>query len=125
MNLLAWYNLIFLLPLAVGLLLIFGNMAGIGADADADVDHDADADHDHDAGSKLFLHVLTALGVGKVPLSIVMMLMCMIFGGIGMMLNFILMDLIVKAEVFALIPLGSALFCRCSSQVRSPSASTS
>lgn len=113
MDFLTWYNLIFLIPLIAGVLLIFGSMAGFGsdadtdADADHDVDHDVDNDthghefgHDHDE-NRLFLSVLSALGVGKVPLSIVLMMLFMLFGGIGMMMNFMIAPLLSAHEIFA------------------------
>ncbi len=75
------------------------------ADADADVDADADADadtdahvaapahgaHDHVAteahGSSLPMAVLTWFGVGRVPLSILFMVLFFAWGAIGFMIN--------------------------------------
>jgi hypothetical protein len=55
------------------------------ADADADTDHDADTEHDTDAsggGSPLWA-ALSFLGVGKVPVSIVLMILLLSWGVIG------------------------------------------
>jgi hypothetical protein len=74
------------------------------ADADADVDADADADADTDAdapahgtahdhvvadgqGSSLPMAVLTWFGVGRVPLSILFMVLFFAWGAIGFMIN--------------------------------------
>ena len=63
------------------------------ADADAAADHDPDHDHDHDAahggggnGSGWFV-VLSWLGVGRVPLSILLMILLMCWGAIGFAVN--------------------------------------
>lgn len=123
MDFLAWYNLIFLIPLVAGVLLIFGSMAGFGSDADTDADTDADHDvqsdgigheaghdHDHDDESRLFLSALSALGVGKVPLSIVLMILFLLFGGIGMMCNFLIAGAISMFEPFAFVSVAAGFF---------------
>lgn len=120
MNFLTWYNLIFLIPLIAGVLLIFGSMAGFGSDAgtDTDADHDVGSDaghevghdHDHDDENRFFLSVLCALGVGKVPLSIVLMILFLLFGGIGMMSNFLINDLISAFEPFAFVSVAASFF---------------
>jgi len=48
MELLHWQNLIFLIPLAVGLIFAIGTACGIGGDHDHDLDADHDLDLDHD-----------------------------------------------------------------------------
>lgn len=48
MELLHWQNLVFLIPLAVGLIFALGTAAGIGGDHDHDLDADHDLDLDHD-----------------------------------------------------------------------------
>ncbi|MBI4438118.1 DUF1449 family protein [Candidatus Uhrbacteria bacterium] len=119
MDFLAWYNLIFLIPLATGVLLIFGSMAGIGSDADTDADADHDVNnggighevgHDHNDESRPFLSVLSALGVGKVPLSIVLMILFLLFGGIGMMANFLMAGFIAVFEPFAFVSVAAGFF---------------
>jgi len=85
-ELLAWYNVIFYVPLLIGICFIA--VAGLGGgDADADVDADVDADADADFEDGLVGRALSILGIGKCPLSIVVMTSLMIFGGSGLILN--------------------------------------
>lgn len=130
-NLLAWQNLIFYIPLAFGLLMIIGAAFGIGGDGDHDLDHDLDLDHDvdldadgeldadhdldgevehdHDAGDgrhggpNLLSPVLSVLGVGKVPLSIVLMIAGCVFGGTGIIMNTVLKPVLVHPAAYAWI----------------------
>ncbi len=95
MALVAWHNLIFLVPLLLGLIFVAGAAFGaaelgdfdldldVDADADADIDADVDGDADMDAHADGF-DLLGALGVGKAPLSIVLMLLLTSFGVIGL-----------------------------------------
>ncbi|MGI5816563.1 MAG: hypothetical protein ACOX9R_00525 [Armatimonadota bacterium] len=151
MDLLAWYNLIFVAPVALAAVYLALSATGIGdlsgeidadadvdfdhdldldmdhdveidLDADADVDlemdHDLDADFDHDAEiavegdldhdvhggpdlgaehevhelaeaheASLLLRALSVLGFGKVPVSILMTCLMVIFGATGLMAN--------------------------------------
>jgi hypothetical protein len=70
----------------------------VDADADADTDADADADHDADhdteaegaggaAQPSLALQALSWVGIGKVPASIVLMVLAMSWGFIGFVTN--------------------------------------
>src|SRR5437660_2391917 len=138
--LLAWYNLIFVVPFALALLyvgiyavsgLTFGesDVDASGADVDADAhveleghveapahiesdahfDADADADVDADAHIDADAHVeghgadeaapgsilasaLSLLGVGRVPLSIVLMVLMLIWGMSGFFSNILLWE---------------------------------
>jgi len=68
------------------------------ADADADADHDVDSDHDADgegegSGHGSLFTALTWLGVGKVPLSIILMVLLMTWGSIGFATNVLARDL--------------------------------
>jgi len=90
----AWHNLIFYISLLIGILLIFVSTMGVG-DADADVDHDIGVNTDTD----LFIRVLSVLGVGKCPLSIIMFSFFLIFGGAGIMLNVIIPPAIALVSV--------------------------
>ena len=120
----AWQNLIFLIPLAVGVLLVFGSAFGGGDhDADHDVDHDVghDAGHDHDghdghrghvdpgdAHESIVLKALSLLGVGRVPLVAVLMMMSLLFGGVGMIMNMIFSAIGLPAWLYGLVSAGIA-----------------
>jgi Protein of unknown function (DUF1449) len=112
--LLSWWNLIFLAPLAVALVYLFACTLGavaigdadadvhadVDADADADADADVDADagadadadaHDadsHDAGhSSAHAAVLAWLGIGRVPISLIAMVLLLTWGAAGFLTN--------------------------------------
>lgn len=99
-NLSAWQNVIFYIPLAVGLLLILGaafgvhdHDAGHGHDAGHAGGHDAHGhggNHDHDHGHSVFERALAVLGVGRVPFTVVLMITSLCFGGLGIILNTLL-----------------------------------
>jgi hypothetical protein len=115
--LLSWSNLIFLAPLAVALIyLLLYTLTGIefgdtDADADADVDAhvdadadaDGDADTDHDAetpGHGSFnAMALSWLGVGKVPLSLVLLVLLLTWGVAGLATSVVMRDLGAPAGV--------------------------
>ena len=115
-QLFAWQNLIFYLPLAIGLLFAlgagmdFGHDADVHADVHADIhaDADGDADHDHDGGSS-HNAVLGFLGIGRVPLAISFMAMFLIFAGTGLITNIIIGFLINAWSGFALISVAAAV----------------
>ncbi|HEY8747461.1 MAG TPA: hypothetical protein VIM11_05790, partial [Tepidisphaeraceae bacterium] len=94
-------------------------------DADGDVDHDVDADHDvdgdadgdHDAGSHdgdasrgidtpVHLAVLNWMGVGRVPVSIVLMVLLLTWGVAGFLSNAALQE---RGQAAALISIPVAL----------------
>lgn len=117
--LLSWWNLIFVAPFGLALLYL-GMYTGSGitfgdVDHDFDVDHDIDVDHDaelsadadhdgdveadHDAdqdsagempGGSPITAALQWLGVGRVPLSILLMVMLLAWGWTGVVSNFLL-----------------------------------
>jgi hypothetical protein len=113
MAILEWQNLIFLLPMAAAILYILLMAVGLswggGADLDAghdvhiEVGHDVhfDAGHDagdathsaehghegHDSHAGLFGRICGVLGIGKIPISILGMSYCMIWGATGLVLN--------------------------------------
>ena len=112
--LLEWWNLVFVLPFLLGigyyLVLATGTVA-------LDHDHDADVDVDHDGvehavGSEHpsaggLLHVLSLLGVGRVPLSIVLTTFCLVWGFVGYASNQLLGERL-PASVFPWISLVAA-----------------
>jgi membrane protein implicated in regulation of membrane protease activity len=84
-ELLAPARLVFLIPLAFGLLLGLGAASGLGGDADGtDVDaghaHDVEAG-DHGAGA------LAALVLGRIPLLLGAMVFALAFGGLGLLVG--------------------------------------
>ncbi|MBN8548831.1 MAG: DUF1449 family protein [Deltaproteobacteria bacterium] len=96
MDLLQWQNLMFLLPLLLAVLyLVVLGLGGDGSGHDAGVHHDVGMHHDaaahhdhdaeHDAGHGSVAKVLSAFGVGKVPLSVLIVTMLVLWGGAGLM----------------------------------------
>jgi membrane protein implicated in regulation of membrane protease activity len=118
MELFEWYNLIFALPVVAALLYVvlmasglsFGDHGDVSIDHDVGVDvgrdvsvgdvshdvagdlgHDADTgDADHAAHPHVLGAMLSLLGVGRAPLSILMMSACFIWGATGLVLNVLL-----------------------------------
>ncbi|MFH0982030.1 MAG: hypothetical protein V2A79_10870 [Planctomycetota bacterium] len=110
MQLLEWQNLIFLLPIGLGalylvLMALGASFGDHGPDVGADLDHGADFGHGADLGhgvdadygvhpGHVDLHpelqpsILSAflgfLGIGKVPISILMMSYCFVWGAAGL-----------------------------------------
>ena len=112
----SWWNLIFILPFALGLMYLglytisgwtFGDGEAeleldhdvdvdahldIDGDVHADINHDLSQDVDHDADSdtgghpSALLAVLNWIGIGQVPLSLVMMVQMLSWGVIGFVL---------------------------------------
>jgi len=99
----------------------------VDADTDADADHDLDADQDldgdHDAGSheggshesagaardtgaSVHLAVLSWLGMGRVPLSIVVMVLLLTWGVAGFLTNAALQEMGERAALFS-IPIAA------------------
>lgn len=98
MELLEWHNLIFAMPLAWPVLYLVLLLMGLsGGETEADVDHDLDVNGDVDAdaeagaeingGTGILDHVLGALGVGKAPLSILLISFCFLWAGAGLVGN--------------------------------------
>ncbi len=115
--LLAWQNMFFVCPMVLGLIFLGLSLLGgtgdhdvnvdhdvsVDLDHDVSVDHDVSADHDvsHTAGNlphdfsheidhdspSVLSTMLSALGIGKAPFSILMFCWLMIFGFTGLCLN--------------------------------------
>jgi len=102
----AWDTIVFAASIAVGCILVLGSALGaadldgaigfdhdVDADADLDADVDVDVDADVDADADTDVHTdthgsaLHALGVGRVPLVIVITLLCFFFGGAGLIVE--------------------------------------
>jgi membrane protein implicated in regulation of membrane protease activity len=114
-----WYNLIFYIPLAIGILSVLGiGFSGVGhdvgihgdihGDLHVDSDHDADGDHDGE-GQSTWGWVLGFLGFGRVPIAISFMSLFLIFGGTGICINTLISALINIWSGFALVSVSVAL----------------
>ena len=92
-TLFAWQNLIFNIPLMICILLALGLALGFGHetehdlnhDVDHDVHHDADGNHDHEQGALNRAFIL--FGVGKIPITVLLMIAALIFGVTGTIAN--------------------------------------
>jgi ABC-type nickel/cobalt efflux system permease component RcnA len=92
----------------------------VDQDADQDVDHDADHEvsHDHEAGHNhdvshptgpgIFQSLLALLGIGRCPLSIIIMSFCFLFSLIGFGSNLVLKGLLRVPLVFGTVSYGVA-----------------
>lgn len=129
-QLLAWYNLLFYIPLMCGLLLGAGTLLGLGlghgdghAGADGahghappghDSSHGAGQGVGHEAGSHeehptILSQVFALLGLGRVPLTISLLMMLLVFGGTGTALNLALAERLAQSSGYALGSLAGAL----------------
>jgi membrane protein implicated in regulation of membrane protease activity len=131
MTFLEWQNLIFLLPLGVAVIYVLLMSVGLSiGDHDVDVAHDVhldaahdvhldaghdvhaeaghDAEHEAHAGHDGHAHhlsllgsVLSLLGIGKVPISVILISFFSLWGGVGLALNGLFgADAIVKTLAF-------------------------
>lgn len=136
-NLLDLHNLVFLIPMAFGILLVLGSLFGIGHDAEHDADHDighaagGDHDHDHDHGHEpgkdakapnplaaaptgegnehpLYLRFFALLGFGRVPLTVLLMILSLTFGCIGLVSNLVLGPVLGTPWIYGWISFGAA-----------------
>lgn len=78
--LLTWYNLPFMIILGCSFALVLLNLLGGGDDSDADADADADADGG-------MADALAFIGVGQVPLTLVLTAFLSSLGVLGLLLN--------------------------------------
>ncbi len=95
----AWYNVPFSLSLLlfVGLaglqLLGFSGEQDFDVDVNADVDADADVDTDVEAGDSLLGNVTEFMGIGQVPLTVILLILTGTFGFGGWVLNNLVLSL--------------------------------
>jgi membrane protein implicated in regulation of membrane protease activity len=125
MDLLAWWNLIFLLPALAALLYLvllaagtldIGHDVHVEFDTDADVDADADAIHgiehslgvEHDGDGSTFSSALSFLGFGRVPLSILLLTFCFLWGFAGWATNTLLKGPLDRPALFVWFSLAAA-----------------
>lgn len=124
-NVLSWWNLIFVLPAVAALLylvlLATGTVAGDTGDIDADLDPGdfhgvehafggAGAAPDGEPGSPGgLLHILSLVGVGRAPLSLLLVSFCFLWGFLGWLGNAIFGAVIASPAVFIWPSLALAL----------------
>jgi len=106
-ELLQWWNLIFVLPFIGALFYILMLVSGavstghdgelnVGVETDFDIGHDVNLDHDaglehvHDLEPGMLTRALNFLGIGKVPLSIIIISFCFLWGFFGFASNTLL-----------------------------------
>jgi membrane protein implicated in regulation of membrane protease activity len=119
-----WWNLVFVIPFGLGLIFLALQTLGLGADYghdmdhdfDHDMDHDADHDTDHDSGhdqdagqESAFWRIASVLGVGQVPVMVVLLTFCFIWGFCGYVLNRLLEPVLLTPFIFLPITLGVTL----------------
>lgn len=78
----------------------------VDSDHDADTDHDADSDGEHETQVSPAMAIVGWLGVGKVPLSIVLMVFLLTWGAAGLFCNLLLAS---RGAMAATISLPMAL----------------
>ena len=110
-ELLQWWYLIFVLPFVGALFYILMLISGAvsadhdadlnaGVETDADIGHDVDLDHDgglehlHDLEPGMLARALSFLGIGRVPLSIIIISFCFLWGFFGFASNTLLAPLL-------------------------------
>ena len=131
-QLLLWYNIVFALPFGLAMLYLmimsfgvlpvdfdfdFDHDVDLDMDMDLDADADFDADHgvdlglDHDVDHDLsgLLKALSILGVGKVPLSITVVVLLLSWGLFGWLSNLAIAGLIATSSTYAMISIAAAL----------------
>lgn len=117
----AWDTLVFVVPLIVGMVLVAGLAFGFAGESDGhahvdahahvghDLDHDLDGHHGaelhaadgHATGAGLLSGMLSVLGVGRVPLTIVLLSLSLLFGATGISSNALLRPLLGSLTGFA------------------------
>lgn len=138
MDFLAWENVGYLGTFILGLMFLFMSLMGmgeheIGHDIDHDVDHDVDHNTEHDSTTKIdyisehgagahhgaaaeggnmsAMHfMLNLLGVGRCPLSIIMMCWLFIFSVTGVISNIILKNILFTPYIYGPISYVGAFF---------------
>jgi hypothetical protein len=131
-ELLSWWNLVFLIPLGLSVLLILMNAIGLSGDSDADVEHDvhvaADAELDHDVDTHAEVDqdgdvhaqtdhatpssrvgIVEFLGGGRIPVALIFQIFFLIWGVSGWIIN-VLLGTLLPPWIFIWISMAGALF---------------
>lgn len=108
-----WYNVIFLVSFITGILLsIVYGVLGHGGDVSSDIDHDMDHETGHDLdydGGGIFAGILSFLGVGRCPISIIIIVMMITWGFIGLAFNALFVGMkVIPHQIYFLFSLGIA-----------------
>jgi membrane protein implicated in regulation of membrane protease activity len=116
--LIGWHNLLFIIPLAAGALLALVSVVGLGDgggdghDAAGDAGDAGDADGDAGEGDAhhggVWDDLFSLLGVGKVPLSVLLSSAAILFGASGLIANLWLARSLPDPWLFAWISLAVA-----------------
>ncbi len=122
-DLLQWWNLIFVLPFGLGVLYVLLMATGAvaaegGHDFGFDHDHDHDLGVDHDPhldvdaidGPGFAGHMLTLLGIGRVPLSLIGTCFCLVWGFFGWASNEVFRSFFPAPALFVWLSIAVALF---------------
>lgn len=124
-ELLAWWNLIYILAFFFALLYAVLNALGLASEGGTGMEHAADAGADHDvpdfhvddgaqAASQpptpsVLEEVLSFFGLGKVPLSVLIMTFLITFGVVGWAGNLLLRPVLVTPLAFFPLSCGAAV----------------
>jgi membrane protein implicated in regulation of membrane protease activity len=114
MNFTEWYEILFYGPFLIGVLFLFllgtGMMPDHGADVDADLSHDFDASHQEiEGGAGPIYRALSVLGVGRAPVSVVLITFCFSWGFAGWASNRVLQSLGFSLDWFSWISVIAAM----------------
>ena len=105
-ELLSWYCIGYVAAFVLGVTFLMIGLSGLGGDHDADHDVSAGNDHDtSDSGSVL----LDFLGIGRCPLSVVMMTLCFMFVLTGMSTVLMLRAFYIPGLLAGIIAYASAI----------------
>jgi membrane protein implicated in regulation of membrane protease activity len=122
-ELLQWWNLIFILPFIGALFYVLLLCSGVvaadhDAEFNADMDHDAEfhagmdhgagIEHMHDVDPGMLARALSFLGIGRVPLSVIIISVCFLWGFAGFAGNTILKP-VLPAFLFVWVSITIAL----------------
>ena len=122
-----WYGVGYFCTFILGVMFLVIALLGLGEheaavdhdiDHDFDIDHDIDHDfeHDHDVGHEMehehhfFQSILSLLGIGRCPMSIVIMTFLFTFSVIGVIALIITKPILGVAAIYGLVSYGLAFF---------------